>query len=75
MADKYFKEQEIIAKKSEIINPIGSPGFKICNQIKGSPQIIEIWNSKEWLSSDRCIFLDGSFIDNGSLMKKIKWVN
>lgn len=48
---------------------VGSPGFKVCRELKGSPQIIQYQlNSKEWKQDARCIFGKSSFVSNHILM-------
>jgi hypothetical protein len=49
---------------------IGSPGFKVCRELKGSPQIIKYqFKSKAWKQDSRCIFNKKSFVSNAILMK------
>ena len=60
---------------SESSTESGSIGFKICDKYNGTPQIIDFWAVNEWHSSSRCIFSDGSFIDNSSLAQKVKYLD
>ncbi len=62
-------------KMSEIAGETGSLGFKICEKFHGSPQIIEYWADNKWNPNSRCLFSDGSFIDNASLAQKVKYVD
>lgn len=49
---------------------IGSPGFKVCRELGGSPQIIEFkFNSSGWHQSSRCIFSNDTYISNDLLIK------
>ena len=64
----------ILIKSSALNSTIGSPGFMICKSIDGVPQIMEYWDSKNWIPSARCLFKDKSFIDLGSLSVKVKYV-
>ena len=71
--NKELKPIEI--KMSEVSNESGSLGFKICEKYNGIPQIIEFWATDEWHSTSRCIFSDGSFIDNSSLAQKVEYLD
>lgn len=62
-------------KMSEIAGETGSLGFKICEKFHGSPQIVEYWADNKWNPNSRCLFEDGSFIDNASLAQKVKYVD
>ncbi|MCP4915233.1 MAG: hypothetical protein GY909_19085 [Oligoflexia bacterium] len=48
---------------------IGSPGFKVCRELGGSPQIIKYKFDKKWNQSSRCIFNDSTFASNNLLLK------
>ena len=50
---------------------VGSPGFKVCRELGGSPQIIEYKiNGKDyWEQSSRCIFNEETFVSNNLLIK------
>lgn len=48
---------------------IGSPGFKVCRELGGSPQIIKYSFGKKWNQSSRCIFDDSTFASNNLLLK------
>lgn len=65
----------IEVKMSEISGETGSLGFKICEKFNGTPQIIEYWGDNKWNPNSRCLFSDGSFIDNASLAQKVKYVD
>lgn len=62
-------------KESERNTEVGSLGFKICEKHNGTPQIIDFWAANQWHSSSRCIFIDGSFIDNSSLAQKTNFLD
>tara|TARA_R110002072_G_scaffold534_7_gene4219 strand:+ start:115086 stop:115481 length:396 start_codon:yes stop_codon:yes gene_type:complete len=50
---------------------VGSPGFKVCRELKGSPQIIkyQLGKDKKWNQSARCIFDDETFVSTNLLFK------
>ena len=49
---------------------IGSPGFKVCRELKGSPQIIKYQiNKSEWKQDSRCIFNKSTFVSINVLME------
>lgn len=52
---------------------IGSPGFKVCRELGGSPQIIEYQYpdkfKDQWKQSSRCLFREDTFASNNFLMK------
>ena len=60
-----------VSEKFELFNNgIGSPGFNLCYQLKGVPQLISFYDGLIWHSGDRCFFQkDSSFIDTGNLIK------
>lgn len=62
-------------KLSEIAGETGSLGFKICENFQGTPQIVDYWGDNKWNPNSRCLFDDGSFIDNASLAQKVKYVD
>lgn len=62
-------------KMSEMASSTGSLGFKICEKYHGTPQIMEYWADSKWNSTSRCIFSDGSFIDNATIAQKVKYVD
>lgn len=67
--------EAINLKMSEMSSVTGSIGFKICEKYHGNPQIIEYWAENKWHSTSRCIFSDGSFIDNATIAQKVKYVD
>lgn len=76
--DKTCKNKDLLSidiKPSERSTEMGSLGFKICDKYEGTPQIIEFWAANKWHSASRCIFNDGSFIDNSSLAQKVNYLD
>jgi hypothetical protein len=58
-----------IANQNLFNKGIGTPGFNLCYQLNGIPQILDFNDGKNWFHLDRCQFKqDGSFIDTGSLI-------
>ena len=51
----------------EFIGAIGTPGFKLCREMGGAPEIVEVFAEGLWHSTDRCIFRDG-FVDTDTLL-------
>lgn len=68
-------DQPIPMKMSEVTGEKGSPGFKICEKVGGVPQIIDYWEGNKWVKTARCVFRDGSYIDNGSLATKVVYTD
>lgn len=62
-------------KMSETASETGSLGFKICEKYHGTPQIMEYWAADKWYPASRCIFSDGSFIDNATLAQKVNYLD
>ncbi|WP_127717392.1 hypothetical protein [Halobacteriovorax sp. HLS] len=57
------------ANLSKYAKSVGSPGFKLCRELKGSPQIIQYQvNSDEWKQDSRCFFGKSSFVSINVLM-------
>lgn len=56
---------------SALTGKLGSPGFKLCRQAGGDPQLLEYTDGEHWWPADRCLFpRDGSFVDTGILVRK-----
>ena len=53
----------------------GSVGFKVCENLAGTPQLIEFWDGSNWIHTSRCIFRDGSYQDIGALSLKVNYVD
>lgn len=68
-------DKPIMMKMDELSGERGSPGFKICEKVQGVPQIIDYWDGDHWIKTARCIFKDGSYIDNGSLATKVTYAD
>lgn len=69
------RELEPVTLKMDDSSETGSLGFKVCDKYNGTPQIMEFWAANEWHSSSRCIFSDGSFIDNSTIAQKVKYLD
>ncbi|MNJ94881.1 hypothetical protein D3C87_125840 [compost metagenome] len=54
---------------SEVMSPMGNPGFKMCRLLGGEPEIIEFYVKKVPYKLDRCFFKNGDFADTSSLME------
>ncbi|MBP9681304.1 MAG: hypothetical protein KBD76_07860 [Bacteriovorax sp.] len=73
----YIVSESCVEKKCEILKrekkPIiinhymknfGSPGFKLCDALGGSPQIFEFQvNTDKYLSTERCLFGENDFVE------------
>jgi len=80
---KYIYSQDCTGLKCKILkNPeerpvsllgykssIGSPGFKVCRELGGTPQIVEYKLKEHQGKIDRCIFSEKTFVSNDLLMK------
>ncbi|MEK2690376.1 hypothetical protein [Bdellovibrio sp. GT3] len=62
-----FNANKLIDKK-KVMNPTSNPGFNICRELDGKPQIVEFKVGKDWHRLDRCTFKDGSFVSTSELM-------
>lgn len=64
------------AKRKNLYNEVGSPGFRLCNAVGGHAELLEFYDGKKWWTMDRCRHTkDGSFVDTGillSLLEKCK---
>ncbi len=71
--DKYnqchalMREEDIKVKNA--FSEIGSPGFKLCYALNGSPQIFTFTKGDEQEETDRCILANGIWIEIPLLMK------
>jgi len=65
---KAFKSKKRFQLK-DLYSEYGSPGFKLCHEIGGLPEIISFDVNKESYKLDRCLFPDKSYVDTGSLME------
>ncbi|WP_413294786.1 hypothetical protein ACLSU7_06705 [Bdellovibrio sp. HCB185ZH] len=54
--------------KSKVTNTTSNPGFNICRELKGTPQIVEFKAGQDWHRLDRCTFKDGSFVSTSELV-------
>ena len=56
-------------KPDDLVSEYGSPGFKLCYQINGLPQIVDFFDGESWIASNRCFFeSDKSFINTDLLI-------
>jgi len=51
----------------EFLSDVGTPGFKLCRELGGAPEIVDISVDGSWHRTDRCVFKDG-FVDTDSLL-------
>lgn len=54
----------------ELLSTSGKPGFKLCRELGGDPEIITFTANDGEFKLDRCIFKDNSFIDTDTLLSK-----
>ncbi|QDK47387.1 hypothetical protein DOM22_05930 [Bdellovibrio sp. ZAP7] len=54
--------------KNKVLNTTSNPGFNICRELKGTPQIVEFKVGQDWHRLDRCTFKDGNFVSTSELM-------
>ena len=72
----YIVSQKCYLKKCEIIkngpHPVvvtnsasnyGTPGFKLCEKLQGSPQLFEYKTKNKWFETGRCIFGHDSYVE------------
>lgn len=50
----------------DFLGPFGTPGFKLCRELGGSPEIVDFFAKGAFQRSDRCVFKDG-FVDTDTL--------
>ena len=55
-------------KIEELFSSMGKPGFKLCRELGGQPQIIDFYVDNHPYKLDRCLFSDGEFVDTGYLL-------
>lgn len=46
----------------------GKPGFKLCRELKGQPELLEFYVDNKPYKLDRCTFNDEDFVDTGLLL-------
>ncbi|QLY26472.1 hypothetical protein [Bdellovibrio sp. KM01] len=54
--------------KTKATNTTSNPGFNICRELKGTPQIVEFKVGQDWHRLDRCTFKDGNFVSTSELV-------
>jgi hypothetical protein len=55
-------------KISLLVSQIGKPGFKLCRELGGQPEIVNFFVQNRSYKLDRCLFKDGSFADSDFLL-------
>jgi hypothetical protein len=60
---------DIKVTSSGIMDENSNPGFNLCRQLGGKPELLEFEASKEWFSLDRCLFKDGSYVNTSELIR------
>lgn len=64
-----FSKIKTGANFGTFIRDVGSPGFNICHDLKGSPQIYDIEVQGKWEQFERCYWKDSKeFVDIGDLI-------
>ena len=62
-------KQIFTINEDALYSEVGKPGFRLCREVGGDPQIIEFSANKKWYKLDRCLFTsDDSFVDTGTLL-------
>lgn len=64
-------EKELSKRKftiDELYSEIGKPGFRLCRNLKGNPQIITFYVEKKAFKLDRCLFSNGNYVDTDYLL-------
>jgi hypothetical protein len=59
-------------ERGRLTSEFGTPVFKVCRIVGGSPQIFSYFKSGKWIEISRCLFPDKSFIDNDFLYRRQK---
>jgi hypothetical protein len=62
-----FSRKEKVEIKS-LHSAMGKPGFKLCRELNGQPEIIEFSVGKTFFKLDRCLFDDKEFADTDFLL-------
>ena len=55
-------------KMKDLYSDIGKPGFKLCRELSGTPQIINFFVDKKSYQLDRCLFKNENYIDTDYLL-------
>ncbi|MBC7713891.1 MAG: hypothetical protein H7177_11160 [Rhizobacter sp.] len=73
------KKCEILKRKKskfeikDYTGNLGSPGFKICDELGGIPQIFEFSRGSDlWQSTERCLFNKNDFVEISLLTREWK---
>lgn len=69
-----LKKKKTLLKIENFYSNMGSPGFKLCEELGGVPQIFEFKNTKDvsFQSAERCLFSKNDFLENSLLIKEWK---
>lgn len=62
-----FKKTKFI-DKTKVQSTTSNPGFNICRELNGTPQIVEFKVGQDWYRLDRCTFKDGNFVSTSELV-------
>lgn len=68
------REKKILEIK-DYTSTVGSPGFKLCTELGGVPQIFEYSTKKDkgkWQSTERCLFGAKDFVEISLLVREWK---
>ncbi len=52
----------------ELLSRNGTPGFRLCRELGGEPEILSFLAEDTFHETDRCAFPDGAFVSTDSLM-------
>lgn len=63
-------EKNLPIEFKELGGAFGTPASKLCQKTGGSFEILEFKVSSKWISSDRCVYADGSFVSGSILLKE-----
>jgi hypothetical protein len=69
-----LKKNKSEIKIKDYYNRAGSPGFKLCRELGGVPQIFEFKKliKSDWQSVSRCLFSNEDFVEISLLTKEWK---
>ncbi|UYL07480.1 hypothetical protein B9G69_010530 [Bdellovibrio sp. SKB1291214] len=62
-----FRKTKFI-DKSKVQSTSSNPGFNLCRELEGIPQIVEFKAGPDWYRLDRCTFKDGNFVSTSELL-------
>lgn len=64
-----FNKVKLLKSKPSFYS-FGNPGFKICREIGGHPELIQFTSNAKTFKLDRCTLGNGSFVSSGLLIAK-----